>query len=49
MVGKGKPMDSLRGPGGSLKNPTSLPVFARVVELKSFSEVARRSGITPLR
>jgi len=33
--------------GGGLKDLTALRVFARVVELQSFSEVARRSGITP--
>ncbi len=33
--------------GGSLRDLTSLRVFARVVELQSFSEVARRSGVTP--
>lgn len=41
---------TLRGPespGGRLKDLTSLRVFARVVELESFSEVARRMGITP--
>jgi DNA-binding transcriptional LysR family regulator len=35
------------GTGGGLKDLTSLRVFARVVELQSFSEVARRMGITP--
>ena len=30
-----------------LKDLTSLRIFARVVELQSFSEVARRSGVTP--
>lgn len=33
--------------GGRLKDLTSLRVFARVVELSSFSEVARRMSITP--
>jgi DNA-binding transcriptional LysR family regulator len=33
--------------GGGLKDLTSLRVFARVVELQNFSEVARRSGVTP--
>ena len=33
--------------GTGLKDLTSLRVFARVVELQSFSEVARRSGVTP--
>jgi DNA-binding transcriptional LysR family regulator len=30
-----------------LRDLTSLRIFARVVELQSFSEVARRSGVTP--
>ena len=47
MVGEAKPMQSLRGPGGNLRDLTLPRVVARVVELKSFSEVARRSGITP--
>ena len=38
---------ALEGPGAGLKDLTSLRVFARVVELQSFSEVARRMGITP--
>ena len=33
--------------GGGLKDLASLRVFARVVELQSFSEVARRLGVTP--
>jgi DNA-binding transcriptional LysR family regulator len=33
--------------GGGLRDLSSLRVYARVVELKSFSEVARRMGITP--
>lgn len=33
--------------GGRLKDVSSLRVFARVVELLSFSEVARRMAITP--
>jgi DNA-binding transcriptional LysR family regulator len=33
------------GPG--LKDLTSLRIFVRVVELQSFSEVARRAGVTP--
>lgn len=33
--------------GGALRDLTSVRVFARVVELESFSEVARRMGITP--
>jgi DNA-binding transcriptional LysR family regulator len=33
--------------GDRLKDLTSLRVFTRVVELQSFSEVARRMGITP--
>ena len=38
------------GPGigeQRLRDLTSLRIFARVVELQSFSEVARRSGVTP--
>lgn len=42
-----KALETIRAPGGGLRDLTSLRVFARVVELKSFSEVARRSGITP--
>lgn len=41
---------TVQGPpaaGGGLKDLTSVRVFARVVELESFSEVARRMGITP--
>jgi DNA-binding transcriptional LysR family regulator len=38
---------TLEGSGGGLKDLTSLRVYARVVELQSFSEVARRMGITP--
>ena len=33
--------------GGGLRDLASLRVYARVVELQSFSEVARRMGITP--
>jgi len=33
--------------GGGLRDLTSLRVYVRVVELQSFSEVARRMGITP--
>jgi DNA-binding transcriptional LysR family regulator len=33
--------------GGGLRDLSSLRVYARVVELQSFSEVARRMGITP--
>jgi DNA-binding transcriptional LysR family regulator len=35
------------GLGGGLKDLTSLRVYVRVVELQSFSEVARRMAITP--
>ena len=43
-----KSTTSIVGPAGTgLKDLTSLRVFARVVELQSFSEVARRSGVTP--
>ena len=41
---------TVQGPqaaGGVLKDLTSVRVFARVVELGSFSEAARRMGITP--
>jgi DNA-binding transcriptional LysR family regulator len=37
----------VEGAGGGLKDLTSLRVYVRVVDLKSFSEVARRMGITP--
>lgn len=44
----GKTQVSTGGQGvGGLKDLTALRVFARVVELQSFSEVARRSGVTP--
>ena len=33
--------------GGALKDLVSLRIFTRVVELQSFSEVARRAGVTP--
>ena len=33
--------------GGALRDLASLRIFARVVELQSFSEVARRTGVTP--
>jgi hypothetical protein len=33
--------------GGGFKDLTSLRVFASIVELQSFSEVARRSGVGP--
>jgi DNA-binding transcriptional LysR family regulator len=36
-----------RQSSGGLKDLTALRVFARVVELQSFSEVARRFGLTP--
>ena len=36
-----------RQSSGGLKDFTALRVFARVVELQSFSEVARRFGVTP--
>ena len=49
MVGEAKPMQSLRGPGGNLRDLTSLRVFVRVVELKSFSEVIADPASPPLR
>lgn len=43
-----KAASSTGSPAGTgLKDLASLRVFARVVELQSFSEVARRSGVTP--
>ncbi len=46
MAGRSQVSSSGQGIGG-LKDLTALRVFARVVELQSFSEVARRSGVTP--
>lgn len=46
MAGKAQVSTGSQGIGG-LKDLTALRVFARVVELQSFSEVARRSGVTP--
>ena len=42
-----RPVAGTSSGGGALKDLTSVRVFARVVELESFSEVARRMGITP--
>jgi DNA-binding transcriptional LysR family regulator len=41
------PVDAPPEGGGGLRDLASLRVYARVVELQSFSEVARRMGITP--
>ena len=46
MAGRTQISTGVQG-GGGLKDLTALRVFARVVELQSFSEVARRSGVTP--
>lgn len=46
MAGKTQVATGGQGAGG-LRDLTALRVFARVVELQSFSEVARRSGVTP--
>ena len=42
-----QPAPAPQAGSGGLKDLTSVRVFARVVELESFSEVARRMGITP--
>lgn len=42
-----RPQEAYRPTGGALDDIVSLRIFARVVELKSFSEVARQLDITP--